>query len=61
MQKVDSAVTFSRPEYGVKLQPGRGGEALHGVSEPQLTPRESAKMTGIIHSATGVLVGATKP
>ena len=34
---------------------------MHGVSKSQLTSTNSAQMTGIIHSATGRLVGATKP
>ena len=49
------------PGYDVKLQPGRGGEAVRGVSKSQLTSTKSAQMAGIIHSATGGLVGATKP
>ena len=53
-------VNFS-PGYDVKLQPGRGGEAVCGISKYQLTSTKSAQMAGTIHSATGGLVGAIKP
>ena len=49
------------PGYDVKLQPGRGGEAVRGVSKSQLTSTKSAQMAGNIHSVTGGLVGAIKP
>ena len=46
------------PGHDVKVQPGRGGEAVRGVSKSQLTSTKSAQMAGIIHFATGGLVGA---
>ena len=54
-------LSFLGPGYDAKLQPGRGGEAVRGISKYQLTSTKSAQMAGTIHSATGGLVGAIKP
>ena len=39
-----SFTPYIRPGYDVKLQPGRGGEAVRGVSKSQLTSTKSAQM-----------------